>query len=166
MKNLSLFMLFFFAAVFNNVIFAAPLNGNYPLAPEATAEEARLKVIEAGKTYEGTPYRYTGITTRGLDCSGFIYVSFRDALGVTVPRSTSGLYSWTEIIPFTEARPGDLLFFRTGTTRSINHVGLYLGGLRFIHSASHGQKTGVIYSSLTERYWAYAYAAVGRVFGE
>jgi len=164
MKNLSLFVLFFLSAVFSHVIFSAPLNGNYPLAPGATAEEARLKVIEAGKKYEGTPYLYNGITERGMDCSGFIYASFYDALGVSVPRSSSALYSWTEKISLIDAQPGDLLFFKTNGSRAISHVGLYLGGNRFIHSASHGRTTGVIYSSLTEQYWSNAYVAAGRAF--
>ena len=163
MKNLSLFVLFFLSAVFNHVIFSAPLNGNYPLAPDATAEEARLKVIEAGKKYEGTPYLYTGITERGMDCSGFIYASFYDALGMSVPRSSSALYSWVEAISLDNAQSGDLLFFKTNGSRVINHVGLYIGDRRFIHATSSGPKTGVIYSSLDERYWTNAYFSAGRV---
>ena len=161
MKRRPSFLLFFL--MFNYVVvFAAPLNGNYPLAPGVTAAEARQKVIEAGKKYEGTPYLYSGMTERGLDCSGFIYVSFYDALGVSLPRSAARLYSWVERISIKDAQPGDLVFFRTGTSRSITHVGLYLGDLNFIHSASSGRVTGVIYSKLTEQYWAHAYAGVGR----
>jgi len=43
-------------------------------------------------------------------------------------------------------------------------VGIYVGDRRFIHSASEGPETGVIYSSLDERYWSLAYAGAGRVF--
>jgi hypothetical protein len=71
-----------------------------------------------------------------------------------------------EIIPLEKAQPGDLLFFKTDSSGKISHVGLYLGGRHFIHSASSGPNTGVIYSTLDERYWSRTYAAAGRVFPE
>jgi hypothetical protein len=58
------------------------------------------------------------------------------------------------------------LFFRTGANANITHVALYLGNRRFIHSASAGANTGVIYSSLDEEYWARTFAGAGRVFPE
>jgi len=168
-----LFLVVFIFSSFG--IFAAPLEGGYVLAPRASASaderaraysQIRRTVIEAAKKYEGVPYVYGGMTARGLDCSGFIGLSFRDALGVTIPRSASGMYSWAERIPYEKAQPGDFLFFRTGSTRSITHVALYLGNRNFIHSASAGSKTGVIYSSLNENYWSNAFAGAGRAFPE
>jgi len=156
-------------------LFAAPLEGGYALAPRSSASpderdqayiNARLRVIEASRKYLGTPYRYGGITAAGLDCSGFIGLSFRDALGVALPRSASGLYSWTVRTTLEKAQPGDFLFFRTDATNNITHVGLYLGDRVFIHAASSGARTGVIYSNLDERYWASAYAGAGRAFPE
>jgi probable lipoprotein NlpC len=156
-------------------VFAAPLESGYALAPRATASpeekarayvDARQRVIEASKKYEGTPYHYSGMTARGLDCSGFICLSFKDALGVALPRSASGLYSWAEKTTIDKAQPGDFLFFKTDRSGNITHVALYLGERRFIHSASAGPKTGVIFSSLNEKYWANAYAGAGRAFPE
>jgi len=156
-------------------LFAAPLEGGFAQAPRSFASpeeksliylEARKKVIETASRYENTPYVYGGVTSNGLDCSGFIYVSFKDALGITVPRTSTGLYTWTERIPANEVQAGDLLFFKTDTTGKISHVGLYLGDGRFIHSASAGTKTGVIYSDLDERYWNNAFAGAGRAFPE
>ncbi|GBU26616.1 hypothetical protein R84B8_00126 [Treponema sp. R8-4-B8] len=156
-------------------LLAAPLESGYALAPKVTASpeekarayiEARQRVIEASKKYEGSPYRYGGMTAKGLDCSGLICLSFKDALGVALPRSASGLYSWAERMTFEEAQPGDFLFFKTDKSGNVSHVGLYLGERRFIHSASSGDKTGVIYSSLDEKYWAKAYVGAGRAFPE
>ena len=156
-------------------LFAAPLENGYSLAPKAAASgeekakaylNARQKVIEAAKKYEGTPYLYGGMTKSGLDCSGFICLSFKDAIGVALPRSASGIYTWTERIPLEKIQPGDFLFFRTGTNSSITHVALYVGGRRFIHSASSGTKTGVIYTGLDDQYWIKAYAGAGRAFPE
>jgi len=162
----------FFAAV---GIFAAPLEGGFALAPRDSASpeererayiDARRRVIYASRKYEGTPYVYGSMSASGLDCSGFICLSFKDALGVFLPRSASGLYSWAERITLERAQPGDLLFFRTDNSRNITHVGLYLGNRRFIHAASSGSVTGVIYSSLDETYYARTYAGAGRAFPE
>ena len=156
-------------------LFAAPLEGGYSLAPRSSASNeekttayihARQTVIETSKKYLGTPYQYGGMSHNGMDCSGFLCQSFKDALGVSLPRSAAGLYTWTERIPLDKAQPGDFLFFRTGPNNNITHVGLYLGGRRFIHAASSGPKTGVIYSSLNEQYWEKSYAGAGRAFPE
>jgi len=156
-------------------LFAAPLESGYALAPRSNASPderarayitARNRVIEASRQYLGAPYLYAGMSRNGMDCSGLICASFRDALGVTLPRSASGLYTWAERISLDRAQPGDLLFFRTANNNNITHVALYLGNRRFIHSASAGAVTGVIYSSLDEQYWSNAFAGAGRAFPE
>jgi probable lipoprotein NlpC len=146
---------------------AGPLFANTITPPASiSAGEARLRVIAAAEKYEHTPYRYGGLDRRGLDCSGLVYVSFYDALGVSVPRNTWGLYSWAEKITLNEARPGDLVFFKTTNKGNISHVGILVGNGRFIHAASEGPATGVIYSSLDERYWSRTFAGTGRVLPE
>jgi len=171
MKHLFLAVFFLFAAG----LFAAPLENGFVRAPAAFASqaekeqayvEARNKVINAAAKYENVPYRYGGMTKNGLDCSGFVCVSFKDALGVSTPRTSTSLYTWSEKIPLEKAQPGDLLFFKTNGSSTISHVGIYLGSRRFIHAASAGPNTGVIYSTLDEQYWRRAYAAAGRVFPE
>ncbi|MDR1588131.1 MAG: C40 family peptidase [Treponema sp.] len=165
--------LLFFALLFCSAggLFAAPLESGYALAPRASAtaeekaeaaREARFRVLAAAGKYEKTPYRYGGMDKNGLDCSGFIFLSFRDALSVSVPRTTRGLYSWTEKITGGNIQPGDILFFKTDNTGQISHAGIYIGGNRFIHSASEGPVTGVIYSGLDEKYWSRTYAGAGR----
>jgi len=158
-------------ALFAGRLAAAPLEGGFTLAPKASASsaekdaayrEARSRLLAAAVKYERTPYRYGGVDGKGLDCSGFVYVSFFDALGISVPRSSDGLYSWVEKISIDNAQPGDLVFFRTTGTKKISHVGILTGDGRFIHSASEGPVTGVIYSSLDESYWSRTYAGAGR----
>jgi probable lipoprotein NlpC len=154
---------------------AAPLEKGFALAPpllaspeEKTAayREARLRVLAAADDYQHTPYRYGGLDRRGLDCSGLVYVSFQDALGVTVPRNAWSLYSWVERITIKDALPGDLVFFATTGNGTVSHVGIFVGNGRFIHSASDGPSTGVIYSSLDEKYWSRTYTGVGRALPE
>jgi len=154
---------------------AAPLNNGFTLAPAAKSspaektaafQEARQQVLAAAGKYEHTPYRYGGLDQRGLDCSGLVYVSYRDALGVSVPRNTWSLYSWVEKVSIEDALPGDLLFFMTTGNGSISHVGIFVGNGRFIHAASEGPTTGVMYSSLDERYWSRTFAGAGRALPE
>jgi probable lipoprotein NlpC len=127
---------------------------------------ARQKVLAAAGKYQGTPYRYGGIDQRGLDCSGLVYLSFREALSVSVPRTTSALYSWAEKIEEKNLQPGDLVFFSTTGSGGVSHVGIYSGTGRFIHSASEGPQTGVMYSHLDEKYWRRTFASAGRVLPE
>jgi probable lipoprotein NlpC len=172
--NITVRVIFLLPLIFIAVnVFAAPLETGYALAPKATASpeektkaytDIRQKIIETSKKYEGTPYRYGGMTASGLDCSGFLCLVFRETLNVALPRSASGLYSWAEITTLDKAQAGDFLFFKTDKSNNITHVALYLGERRFIHSASSGPKTGVIYSSLDEKYWANSYAGAGRAF--
>jgi probable lipoprotein NlpC len=158
-------------ALFAGRLVAAPLESGFALAPKASASpaekdaayrEARARLLAAAGKYERTPYRYGGMDRRGLDCSGFVSLSFFDALGISVPRNAESLYSWVEKIPIDNAQPGDLVFFRTTGGSRISHVGILTGEGRFIHSASSGPKTGVIYSRLDEKYWARTYAGAGR----
>ncbi|MCL1836748.1 MAG: C40 family peptidase [Treponema sp.] len=152
-------------------VLAAPLESGFALAPSPSASSAEKAVAykkarecllaEAGK-YEHTPYRYGGIDGRGLDCSGLVYLTFHEALGISVPRNAESLYAWVEKIQIENAQPGDLVFFRTMGDGRVSHVGIYAGGRRFIHSASEGPVTGVMYSSLDERYWSRTYAGAGR----
>ncbi|MDR0668741.1 MAG: C40 family peptidase [Treponema sp.] len=154
-----------------SVLFAAPPLDTYVVAARIggnsanPVREARNKLLAAADAYRGTPYRYGGVDRNGVDCSGLIYASFKDSLAVSVPRSTSALYSWTEKIGEDSLQPGDLVFFIT-TGPGISHAGIYTGEGRFIHSASEGPSTGVIYSSLDESYWRRTFAGAGRALPE
>jgi len=157
--------------LFAGRLVAAPLEGDFALAPTASAspaekdaayQEARSRLIAAARKYERTPYRYGGVDRRGLDCSGLVFRSFLDALGISVPRKADSLYSWVEKISINNAQPGDLVFFRTTKTNKITHVGILIGDGRFIHSVSEGPVTGVLYSRLKEKYWSRTYAGAGR----
>ena len=142
----------------------------FPSAPiqktnlgNVTPGNARLRLISAAESYLGTPYRYGGFDRRGMDCSGLVYASFRDALEISVPRTAEGLYYWAEKIPAEDLQPGDLVFFTTAGS-GISHVGIFTGGRQFIHAASEGRQTGVMYSSLDETYWRQTFFGAGRAF--
>jgi probable lipoprotein NlpC len=138
---------------------AVPIQGRNLDGNTATA--ARLKLLAAAESYLGTPYRYGGVDYRGIDCSGLVFASFKDALNIQVPRSSQGLYTWTERISTADMQPGDLVFFDTGGS-GVSHVGIYTGNGRFIHSPSEGISTGVMFNRLDESYWQRTFVGGGR----
>ena len=142
-----------------NLFAAVPINDK-TMQGEAAAE-ARIKIIAAAESYLGTPYRYAGSDRRGMDCSGLVYTSFREGINFTIPRSTEGLYAWAEKIERSALQPGDLVFFATYGS-GVSHVGIFAGEDWFIHSASEGSNTGVIYSQLSQTYWRQAFIGAGR----
>ena len=107
----------------------------------------------------GTPYRYGNNTRRGTDCSGFVTRVFREVYGVTLQRSSRSMFTTTKHIAKSEMKTGDLVFFRRGKG-PIYHVGIYLKGGKFAHSATNG---GVMVSSLKQAYYQRNFYAAGRV---
>ena len=131
------------------------------LTPEESKQK-RDEFVNAALAYRGTPYMSAGTTGRGMDCSGLIYRTGIDVLGIRLPRSASSLSQYAQKIEDSELEPGDLLFFNT--TGGISHTGIYIGDGEFVHSASSGPRTGVIVSKLSESYWKRTYRFAGRIF--
>ena len=107
-----------------------------PLGTLSTAERAAAVALQQ----VGAPYRYGGATPSGFDCSGLVHYSFVRA-GTVVPRTTRQLWSASRQVEPHDLREGDLLFFRFDD--KISHVGLYLGGGRFVHAPSTGKQVSV-----------------------
>ncbi|MCT4697833.1 C40 family peptidase [Tenacibaculum haliotis] len=122
------------------------------------------KIVWTAVTYKGVPYKYGGITNRGMDCSGLIHTSFKQRK-VQLPRTSRDMYTKGYVISLRQVQRGDLLFFKTSRKgRGVNHVGLVTsiknGDIRFIHSTS---SRGVIVTSLHENYWSRAFIKAKRV---
>ncbi len=109
----------------------------------------------------GKPYRYGGHhPSQGFDCSGLVYYSFRRA-GLNVPRSTDSQRRSTAKVTLSHVSRGDLLFFNQEGKYS-SHVGIYLGGDRFVHAPSSGKRVRT--DSLSDPYWRKHLADVRRFF--
>ncbi|MGW8182751.1 MAG: C40 family peptidase [Burkholderiales bacterium] len=117
---------------------------------EYDAERSR-DVVRHALGYVGIPYRYGGNSAAtGFDCSGLVWRVYRQATGIRLPRDTYGISRTGTAIASRELRPGDLVFFNT-MRRPYSHVGIYLGGDRFVHAPSSGGVVSV--SHLSNRYW-------------
>lgn len=120
-----------------------------------TANTASQKVNAIYRKWAGTRYRLGGSSHSGIDCSAFVQKTMQGAFNINLPRSTADQRNVGRTISKSELRPGDLVFFRKN-----NHVGVYIGGGKFVHASS---SRGVTTSSLSESYWARNYTQSRRV---
>lgn len=102
------------------------------------------------RSWRGAPYRYGGMTPRGVDCSGFVVRTFRDKFALQLPRETREQAEIGTRIDKRDLLPGDLVFFKTGSGESGLHVGIYDTDNQFIHAST---SRGVTRSSLDNVYW-------------
>ncbi|MCH7905136.1 MAG: C40 family peptidase [Armatimonadetes bacterium] len=93
-------------------------------------------VINSAVGMLGVRYRWGGTSRGAVDCSGFTTVVFARN-GMRLPRTSIAQSRHGEIVPKDDLQAGDLLFFITGRATRINHVGIYMGGGKFIHSSSY-----------------------------
>ena len=105
---------------------------------------------EHQREWQGTRYRLGGTSKNGVDCSGFMQVTFRDLFGIDLPRTTVEQAEEGTRIAKDELRTGDLVFFKTGRGPNGKHVGVYVKNRQFLHASTKG---GVIYSDLDSPYW-------------
>ena len=132
-------------------------------AVDATTLKAE-QVINTALSYSGVRYKYGGTTTKGMDCSGLLYVSFSKH-EIDLPRTSHLMADLGRKIRIDEVVKGDLLFFKTSSRgKRINHVGLVVSvndyEIKFIHATT---SRGVIVSSLREGFWNYSFVKATRI---
>ncbi|ROL72146.1 peptidase P60 [Pseudomonas chlororaphis] len=111
----------------------------------------------------GTPYRWGGNTPdSGFDCSGLIGYVYRDAAGISLPRSTREMIGMQAPDVGKDAlQTGDLIFFATNGGSQVSHAGIYVGEGRFVHAPATGGTVKL--DSLSKTYWQKAYLSAKRV---
>ncbi|MDP2816413.1 MAG: C40 family peptidase [Rectinemataceae bacterium] len=125
-------------------------------------DESILAIIAEALRWKGVPYAYGGSSMTVSDCSGYVGAVLARATGKgkIFPRS-SGDYAVFGDKVTDSISPGDILVFsRNGV---IYHVGIALSKNTFIHSASEGERTGVIISSLDDGMWRSRLAGIRRL---
>ncbi len=124
-------------------------------------DKENLELFTVAEKWLGVPYRYGGNTKKGCDCSGFVSQVYKAVYGKSLERNSAAIRDKNcSQIRRSQLRTGDLVFFKTGSSRKINHVGIYLKDNKFIHASS---SKGVIVSSLEEKYYIRTYVCSGRV---
>lgn len=155
--------------LFAGIAFATPDGADssgeyqdYDIPGEALTDEKFRKMITEAEKYLGYPYVWGGSSpSTSFDCSGFVsWVINHCGNGWNVGRQTAnGLMGKCDIIPKSEAKPGDLIFFqKTYNTSGASHVGIYVGNGMMIHCGS-----PISYASIEKSYWRQHYYCIGRI---
>ena len=135
---------------------------DYDIPGEALTDEKFRKMITEAEKYLGYPYVWGGSSpSTSFDCSGFVsWVINHCGNGWNVGRQTAnGLMGKCDIIPKSEAKAGDLIFFqKTYNTSGASHVGIYVGNGMMIHCGN-----PISYASIETSYWRQHYYCMGRI---
>jgi len=118
----------------------------------------KSRIMDQYAGWKGVRYRLGGDSKRGIDCSGFVQLTFREQFGLDLPRSSYEQEDLGKKIQRNKLRAGDLVLFGAGSTG--RHVGIYLGNDQFVHAST---TNGVMISSMNETYWTKRYREARRV---
>ncbi len=132
-----------------------PLGEGHPPPPQQDkiiASSVKNILYSQYHEWKGVKYKKGGLSKKGIDCSGFVYLTYLSRFGVKLPRTTEEMAALGEKVSQEKLRPGDLVFFKTGFFSQ--HVGLFIGGRKFLHASS---SKGVTISSLDDYYWSKKY---------
>jgi cell wall-associated NlpC family hydrolase len=109
----------------------------------------------------GVPYRYGGSSPEtGFDCSGFVQYVYKRGVGVLLPRNTEALSALGAPVADGDLEPGDLVFFDT-LSKPYSHVGIYLGGERFVHAPATGGRVELV--DMRAQYWRARFNGARRI---
>ncbi len=124
----------------------------------AVSATSNMKLFHFVYDWIGTPYRFGGSSRKGIDCSAFTKQLYSDVFNMSIRRSSRDIFSMVSPVGKDELKEGDLVFFKIHS-RSISHVGIYLGNGRFAHASSRG----VAISNLDEAYYSRYFYKGGRI---
>lgn len=132
----------------------------YDLPPEALENTRFAAMIKEAEKYLGYPYVWGGSSpSTSFDCSGYVCWVLNHS-GWRVGRtSAQGLYNLCTPVSRSNARPGDLVFFKgTYKTNGVSHVGIYVGENRMIHCGN-----PISYTNINTQYWQSHFFTFGRL---
>lgn len=129
-----------------------------------TSSNLANTVVAHAMDFHGVRYKYGGMTKKGMDCSGLVYVAFNKE-NIWLPRVSRDMAKKGVSVSLNDVKKGDLLFFQTNKNKNtINHVGLVINSsprrIEFIHSTT---SKGVITSTLKEPYWHRSFIEARRI---
>jgi lipoprotein Spr len=124
----------------------------------AMSATSNMKLFHFVYDWIGTPYRFGGSSRKGIDCSAFTKQLYSEVFNTTIRRSSRDIFSMVSPVSKDDLKEGDLVFFKIHS-RSISHVGIYLGNNRFAHASS----KGVAISSLDDAYYSRFFYKGGRM---
>ncbi|WCT12023.1 C40 family peptidase [Mucilaginibacter jinjuensis] len=124
----------------------------------ALSATSNVKLFQFVYDWIGTPYRFGGNSKKGIDCSAFTKELYTNVFNLTIKRNSRDIFSMVSPVGKDELKEGDLVFFKIHS-RSISHVGIYLGDGRFAHASM----KGVAISNLDDPYYNRYFYKGGRL---
>src|SRR5476651_508411 len=118
----------------------------------ALSATSNMKLFHFVYDWIGTPYRFGGNTKKGIDCSAFTKELYSKVFNVDIKRNSRDIFSMVSPVSKDDLKEGDLVFFKIHS-RSISHVGIYLGDGRFVHASSKGVAVSNIEDPYYNRYF-------------
>ncbi|WP_420830680.1 C40 family peptidase [Cohnella algarum] len=148
-----------FSIVFSGVALASPQSAS---AATVSKSDVAEKVIATGKQYLGVRYKFGAPAGRTdmFDCSSFTQYVFKKN-GIKLPRSSRQQAKVGTYVPKSQLQPGDLVFSDTNRDGVINHVSIYMGNDKLIHTYRVG--IGVTISKFKGSTWDKTYVTARRV---
>ena len=123
-------------------------------------EPNRQQIVRFAKTFVGTPYRQGGTSRKGVDCSGLVFAVYRE-FDIRLPRTSRDQSRIGDQVDRSGLKPADLLFFKTSRKESVTHVGIYIGGGKFVHASTSERKVRI--DALNDDYYKRRFTVARRV---
>ena len=139
---------------FSSLLFGCSIVVKEKTPPSYTTEKIQVedKIVKESVNYLGIPYKYGGDNPiEGFDCSGFVKYIYQKVAKLDVPRTTKSQVKIGKPIKIANIQKGDLVFFGINS-KSVNHVGIYIGDNQFIHAPSTGSTVRV--ENIHSSYWS------------
>lgn len=114
-------------------------------------------LVNNALSLQGVPYVFGGTNRSGFDCSGYTQYVFKIS-GISLPRTSFDQFNSGSKVSRKQLQSGDLVFFTTYAKGS-SHVGIYIGGGRFVHASN----SGVRVTSLSDNYYSSRYLGARRM---
>lgn len=154
--NILRFKLLMFISALNFSLFysnnLSNSNGHFKINEDITDNSIVIDLMQVTNEWIGVPYKYGGISKRGIDCSGFVLNVFKNI--IKLPRTAKAQYDYLKKISKEDLRVGDVVFFINGKNK-VHHTGIIYkiedDDIEFIHSST---SKGVTISKLNNGYWS------------
>ena len=124
----------------------------------ALSATSNMKLFNFVYDWIGTPYHFGGDSKKGIDCSAFTKELYSQVFNLDIKRNSRDIFKMVSPVSKDDLKEGDLVFFKI-RSRTITHIGIYLGNNRFAHASA----KGVAISSLDDAYYSRYFYKGGRV---